>query len=277
MFGLPRLALDMRAVTYFGMTLLVLAGLASYTSLGQLEDPDFTVKTAVVTTLYPGASPTEVELEVTDKIELKIQEMPEIDFLESYSSAGASSIKVNIKPSYSSSDLPQIWDQLRRKIRDIEGSLPPGAQRPIVSDDFGDVYGLVLGLTGDGFSYAELEQYAKELKKNLSLVDGVARIELWGVQPRVVYLDVQESQLVQLGISEESLQATLQHQNVVVDAGRVDVTDRRLRIAPSGASTTPEEIESLILRPSAIDAAQSGESFRTASDQLLRVGGKSVV
>ena len=206
----------------------------SFLSLGQLEDPEFTIKNALIVTTYPGASPTEVEQEITDRIELAIQEMHEIDYVESFSKQGLSFVKVEIKPEYWADRLPQVWDQLRRKIRDIEADLPPGAGRPQVNDDFGDVFGFQLAVVGDGFSYAEIESYAKRLKKELSLVDGVARVDLWGAQRKVIYLDVAETQLAELGVSLENIAATLQLQNAVVDAGGVDLLNRRLRIAPDG-------------------------------------------
>ena len=174
--NLAALAIEKRAISYFAIFLLVVAGIGAFFSLGQLEDPEFTVKEAVVITLYPGASPEEVELEVTDRIELAIQEMPQIDYLESFSRAGMSLIAVLIKSEYWSDRLPQVWDELRRKIRNIEATLPPGAGRPEISDDFGDVFGFQLAVVGDGYSYADLEEYAKDLKKEISLVDGVARV-----------------------------------------------------------------------------------------------------
>ena len=155
--SLARLAVEKKAVTYFSVVLILLIGIASYFQLGQLEDPEFTVKTALVITPYAGASPTEVELEVTDRIETAIQEMPQLRFLTSYSHAGLSIIKVEIKQQYWADRLPQVWDEMRSKIRDVRSSLPPGAGTPIVMDDFSFVYGFVLAVTGEGFSQAELE------------------------------------------------------------------------------------------------------------------------
>ncbi len=249
--SLAEIAIKNRAVTYFAAFLLITAGTASFFALGQLEDPEFTVKTAVITTLYPGASAEEVELEVTDRIELAIQELSELLYVESFSRAGMSVIEVNIKPEYWSDQLPQVWDRLRGKIRDVETELPPGAGRPIVADDFGDVFGFQLAVIGDdGFSYAELEAYAKDIKKELSIVEGVARVDLWGVQQQVIYVDVSEAQLSQLGLTEASLTATLDQQNMVVDAGGVDLQDRRFRVAPTGEFKSPEDIANLSVRPS---------------------------
>ncbi len=243
--NLAALAIEKRAISYFAIFLLVVAGIGAFFSLGQLEDPEFTVKTAVVTTLYPGAAPEEVELEVTDRIELAIQEMPQIDYLESFSRAGMSLIMVNIKEEYWSDRLPQVWNELRRKIRNIENSLPPGAGRPDISDDFGDVFGFQLAVVGDGYSYAELEEYAKDIKKEISLVKGVARVDLWGVQQKAIYVNVSQSQISELGLTHANIQANLSQQNMVVDAGSVDLQRRRYRIAPTGEFRSPADIANL--------------------------------
>jgi len=262
--SLAKTAVEKSTFTGFATVLFLLAGLYSYTQLGQLEDPEFTIKSATVTTTYPGATAEEVELEVTDRIELAIQEMPQVKFVESLSRPGLSLVKLDIKPHYLSRELPQIWDELRKKVGDVRGKLPPGAGEPVVGDDFGDVYGFLLAVTGDGFTYAELENYVDDLKKELSLVDGVARVELWGVQTRCIYIDVQQSQLSQLGIAVEDIQRTLEQQNLVVDSGGLDLPEERLRIEQTGAFRSPEDIGDLIVR---------GASFPRvlANDELLRI------
>jgi multidrug efflux pump subunit AcrB len=251
---LPKIAIEKRVVTYFTVVLLVVGGIGSFFSLGQLEDPEFTVKTALVSTNYPGASAEEVELEVTDRLELAIQDMKQIDYLESFSRAGRSQIWVNIKPTYKSDALPQIWDELRRKVSDTTDSLPPGVAKPKVVDDFGDVFGLLLAVTGDGFSYADLEYY------------------LWGVQDKIVYLDVSQTQLTQLGLSQESIESTLHQQNLVVDAGSLDVQDRRFRINPTGQFTKPGDIADLPIRPSLLDSLQAGNQPQSGrQSELIRI------
>jgi len=271
--NLAKIAIEKKALSYFITFLLVAGGLASFFSLGQLEDPDYSVKTAVIITQYPGASAAEVELEVTDRIEIALQQLKTIDYLKSFSAPGYSQIWVNIKTQYWSDKLPQIWDDMRRKVREVEGSLPPGCNRPIVNDDFGDVYGLLMAITGDGYSYAEMEDAAKGLKKELSLVEGVARVELWGVQPKVIYLEASETQLSQLGISDKSIIATMQQQNMVVDAGSVDVQQKRVRIAPTGEFRSPEDIAELAIHPSLIDSLQSLDKGQPvqSSDELIRI------
>jgi len=253
-------AVEKSAITWFTMVLIFVAGIGSFFSLGQLEDPEFTVKTAVITTQYPGASPEEVELEVTDRIEMALQELHQLDYVASWSSAGQSVVAVEIKTAYWSERLPQVWDELRRKIRDVSSSLPPGVGEPIISDDFGDVFGFQIAMIGDGYTYAELEKYAKDLKKELSIVENVARVDLWGVQERVIYLDVSQNQLAELGLSDASIENTLRLQNMVVDAGSVDVQAKRYRVSPTGEFTSPQDIGDLLIRPSPLDSLQSGQS-----------------
>ncbi len=273
--SLPKFAVEKTVVTGFTTAVLLLAGLLSFFQLGQLEDPEFTVKSASIITSYPGATATEVELEVTDRIEIALQELPHVDFVESISRPGLSLVKLEIRPNISSDRLPQIWDEVRKKVRDLGTSLPPGAGSPVVGDDFGDVYGFLFALTGDGFSYDELEDYADALKKELSLVEGVARVETWGTQTRCIYIDAQETQLTLLGISMESLQNTLMGQNTVVNSGGIDLPTDRLRIEQTGAFDSPEDIEELVIRGAGAsqmfgsDTAKSGSTDDT--EELLRI------
>ncbi len=270
--NLPKFALDNSAVAYFALVLVVAAGISAFLNLGQLEDPEFTIKTALVSTSYPGASAEEVEQEVTDLLELAVQKLPQLDKVTSFSRAGFSQITVDIKDSFKSPELPQIWDELRRKINDTANRLPPGAGVPVVSDDFGDVFGFQLAIIGDGFSYAELEDYAKELKKQLSLVKGVARVELWGEQKKIIYLDVKESQFNQLGISESNLISTLNKQNSIVDSGNLNLLDRRIRIAPTGSFSSPEDIENLTVAPNVLEVlARGNKPSKFTEQQQIRI------
>jgi multidrug efflux pump subunit AcrB len=266
---LAAVAVEHRAFTVFATVIILVAGIAAFGTLGQLEDPEFTVKNAVVTTTYPGATAEEVELEVTDRIELAIQEMPEVKEIESFSRAGLSLVKITILPQYKSADLPQVWDVLRKKMNDVEPQLPPGAGPPTVGDDFGDVYGLFLAIVSDGFTHADVETYADKIKKELSLVDGVARVELWGVQQQCIYVDISEAQITRLGIAPLEVQQILSQQNIVVDAGGLDVLDQRLRIETTGEFSRPEDIENLILRGRSSDP--------DAASSLVRIGDVATV
>lgn len=262
---LTKLALEKQTFVKFVVGLIIIGGIFSYATMGRLEDPDFTIKTAVIVTGYPGASPQEVELEVTDKIEKAIQEMPQLHSLYSFSRAGLSIIKVDLKEKLVAADVPQAWDELRNKIANVRHSLPPGVLEPDIGDDFSFVFGFVLAVTGDGYSYAELEDYTKALKKELSHVHGVSRAELWGVQHKVIYLDISESQIATLGITKEDILVTLALQNVVVSAGSVNLGGLRLRVEVAGEFTTPADIGELTIRRTlsdiALNAGRSAERF----------------
>ncbi len=281
--SLARVAIEKKAVTIFLAGLIVFGGIFSFFRLGWLEDPDFSVKTAIIVTPYPGASAEEVEKEVTDLLETALQEMSQVDQLYSLSRPGSSLIRVDIQPKYWADDLPQVWDEMRRKIGDAAHRLPPGAGAPVIGDDFGFVYGFLMAITGDGYSYSELEAFGEELQTQLGVVDGVSRVELWGVQQRAVYVDVSEQRLAQLGLTAEIIEASLRQQNMVLDAGGVDAQDQRLRIAPTGSFTSPTDIERLVLtgaraQPLAVTTpsgartivAPSGTPSRTT--ELITVG-----
>jgi len=260
--NLTAFAIERKTLTNFVVFLIVVGGLISYFTLGRLEDPDFTVKTGIIITQYPGASPEEVELEVTDRIEQAIQEMPQVDTFYSMSRAGLSIIKVDMGQEFWADRLPQVWDEMRKKVRDVTPHFPPGVMKPDIVDDFSFVFGFVLAVTGEGYSYAELEDYAKALKKELSLVKGVSRAELWGQQPKVIYLDISETQLAALRVTREDVLATLALQNMVVPSGAVQVPGKRLRIETSGEFEHPEDIGDLLIRRSI------GDSMLAAASEL---------
>jgi len=157
------------------------------------------------------------------------------------------------------------WSSLQT-LRDINDNLPPGTGEPQIGDDFGYVFGFLLAMTGEGFSYAELEKYAKNLRKELILVEGVARVDFWGIQEKRIYLDASQAQLATLGLTGETIQRTLQLQNMVVDAGWVDLQTERFRIAPTGAFESPEDIANLTIRPTLLDTIQNLADFFLAQN-----------
>ncbi|MHC5064689.1 MAG: efflux RND transporter permease subunit, partial [Planctomycetota bacterium] len=276
--GITQFILERKVFAYFFASLLLVGGIFSFLSLGQLEDPDFTVKTGMVITSYPGASPEQVELEVTDRLEKAIQEIPAVRYLISWSRPGVSAIRIEVKQEYWEDRLPQVWNELRHKIRDVTPQLPPGVGAPEVLDDFSFVYGFVLGITGDGYSYKELEDYADSIKKELSVVPGVARVELWGTQDKVIYLDASQTQIANFGLTDEDVALTMAIQNKVVDAGSLDIADRRVRVAPTGEFRSPEEIGSLQVRTSLRDTLtnvmrrkEDLDSTAPGTSELIRV------
>jgi multidrug efflux pump subunit AcrB len=228
------------------VTFLV-GGVISYTNLGRLEDPEFTVKDAVVVTQYPGASAQQVEEEVTYLLENAIQQLPYVDYIRSISSRGLSQITVTMLNIYGPDELPQIWDELRRKINDVTPQLPPGVNPPLVNDDFGDVYGLLLAVFGDGFSYKELSDYVDYLKRELVLVKGVGKVAVAGDQREQVFVEISRSKLAQLGIPLKRIFELLQTQNVVSNAGAVKAGEEYIRFHPTGEFQDVSELEHLII------------------------------
>jgi multidrug efflux pump subunit AcrB len=238
-------ALRKRTVMVAMTILLIGAGLLSYQRLGRLENPDFTIKTALVVTPYPGASPAEVEKEVTDPIEEAIQAMSQLKEVYSTSMEGVSIVYVDIQDTFKSKDLPQIWDSLRKKINDMQRELPPGAGPSIVNDDFGDVYGVFFALTGEDYSYAELKAYAEDLKTELLHCNDVAKIAFWGLQQEVIYVEFERARLTELGLSPQMIAGTLQSQNAVQSSGKVEIDGNYIRITPTGDLASEQVIADL--------------------------------
>lgn len=251
--GIVEWGLNNRTSVYFLTFLLAVGGLGSLFFLGKLEDPNFSIKVATVITEYPGASPLEVEREVTEVLEKELQRMAEVKELYSISRAGVSIIKVTIKDSYWSKDLPQVWDNLRKKMSDVSRKLPPGVTPPLVNDDFGYVYGFMFAITGDGFSMRDLEKYAEDIRREVSLVKNIARVDFWGVQEKVIYLNISEEKIKGLNLTLNTIESTLQKQNTVVNAGSLDVERSRFRMSPTGEYTSPEEIKNVIIVPKTQD------------------------
>lgn len=237
-----------KKVTTWLMVILFLAGgITALQDISRLEDPEFTIKEAKVATTYPGATPLEVEREVTYHIENAVQQLQQLKRVESISQEGYSEITVVIKDKYKKPDFPNIWDELRRKINDVQPELPPGANTSVVFDDFGDVFGLFYALTGDGYTYRELKDYADLLKEQLLLVPGVRKIDISGDIKEVVYLEFSRANMAKLGISNEEFNAVLKSQNLVSNSGNVRVGDEYIRINPTGQLMSTQEIGELLL------------------------------
>ena len=237
-----------KVVSWMLAIVLVGGGIWGFQNMGKLEDPSFTIKQAKVITQYPGATARQVQDEVTYHIEDALQRMEQVkDLRMSVSRPGVSDILVEFKDRYRADDFPNILDELRRKIADAEKNLPPGARKPMVIDDFGDVYGVYLALTGEGYSWRELWDTADRLKRELVLVPGVRKVVIEGTQREVVYVELSRARLGELGISPDAIAAMLESQNIVVDAGRVRVGDYYLRIEPTGEFDSVAEIGDLLI------------------------------
>ena len=247
MIALLNLAIERR--TFMLVTTLAIAfvGIQSFFSLGQLEDPEFTIKTALVVTAYPGATPQEVEDEVTDHLEEAIQSLGDVDDVRSISRPGQSIIIVDLKDTTRQQRIPQVWDELRREVSDSLSGLPPGVIPPLVVDDFGDVYGVFYALHGDGYDLLELKKIAEDLKAELSRVEDVASVEIWGQPTEVVNLEMSLSQLVELDLDPLEVIDTIERQSRVVEPGRVHAGGRNIRLQVAGKPSSAKDLEGLIL------------------------------
>ena len=259
------------------------AGMLSYQELSRLEDPEFTIKDALVVTAYPGASAAEVEEEISDPLEIAVQNLGQLKRVVSRSSRGLSTLTVTIKDKYDKNALPQVWDELRRKISDAQEDLPPGAGVPLVIDDYGDVYGIFVAVYGEGFSYAELKNVVDMLRKELLLVDDVGKIDTFGERVEAVYVELNRDQMSQLGISEAVIINELQVKNAVANAGRVEVGPEFITITPTGGITAVEQFESILISDSSErqiylrDVANVRRGYVEPQTNLIRYDGNAAI
>ncbi|MES2503166.1 MAG: efflux RND transporter permease subunit [Pseudomonadota bacterium] len=247
-FNLSVWALNHQTLVLYLMIMLTVAGLLSYTKLGQSEDPPFTFKVMLVRTSWPGASAVEVEQQVTDKLEKKLQETPHLDYTSSYSRPGESMIFIVIKDDTFSQDVPGIWYQVRKKVGDIRHTLPQNIESLTFNDEFSDVYGSMYALTGDGFDNFALKKQAEIIRAELLTAKDVAKIDFFGEQKQRIYLELSNAKLSTLGISATTLVNILQTQNAVVKSGTFDSANERIRIEVSGRYNTLENLRDLRLR-----------------------------
>ena len=245
-----------KALSWLLLGLILLGGIISYIGMGKLEDAPFTIKQAVVTTTYPGASPLEVQQQVTDVLEEAIQSLGELYYLKTENRAGLSKITVYVKKEIRADAMQQLWDKLRRKVGDAQSKLPAGAGTSVVNDDFGDVLGVFYALSSTTRTYRELEDQAERIKNELLDVEDVARVELFGVQNRTIEIEADPALLAASGVTMADIAAAFDHQNRVVDAGAVETAHNRLRVEASGSFTTLEELENLTV------VSRSGAYFR---------------
>lgn len=253
---LAKFFLKNRALSWLLLALILLGGVVAYVGMGKLEDAPFTIKQAVVTTTYPGASPFEVQQQVTDVLEEAIQSLGELYYLKTENRAGLSKITVYVKKEIRADAMQQLWDKLRRKVGDAQGKLPAGAGTSVVNDDFGDVLGVFYGLSSAVHTYRELEEQAERLKNELLAVPDVARVELYGVQNRTIEVEADPSLLAASGLTMADIAAAFDRQNRIVDAGAVETAHNRLRIDAAGSFTTLEELENLTV------TSRDGSYFR---------------
>ena len=282
--NLAEFALRKSVITWVLTILMVVVGWQAFNSLSRLEDPEFTIKDAVVVTPYPGASAEEVEEEVSNTLEMAIQQMGELERIESTSTRGMSTIKVTIKDKYDKSSLPQVWDTLRRKVGDAQLFLPPGAGPSLVNDDFGDVFGVYYALTGEGYTYAELRETAKMLQRELLQVQDVKRIALYGEQPEAIYIEMRRAKMSELGVSTQDIYTALQQKNLPVPSGNITLGEEYLPVNPTGEFQSEQEFGDLLIASRGSDAliylrnvAEITRGYQEPAKTVLRANGSAAI
>ncbi|MCL2639945.1 MAG: efflux RND transporter permease subunit [Phycisphaerales bacterium] len=246
--NLGLLSIQNNRIIFTAMLLAIIGGIVGYRNLGRLEDPEFTIKMAVIITPYPGASAQEVAKEVTNPIETAVQQLGQLYRVESESSRGRSLVTVMIEQRYGPDRIQQVFDELRRKINDVQPQLPPSARnQSIVFDNYGDVFGIFLAITGEGYSFPELRRYAEFLRRELLLATNVQSVELFAQQQEVIYLEISRFRLAQLGINENQIYAKLHERNLPADGGRIRVGDQHIAIDLKNAFNSAEEMLDLVI------------------------------
>lgn len=241
-------AFQNRNLVYFLVAVLLLGGVYSCYEMSKLEDPEVKVKLAMVVTTYPGASAHQVELEVTDVLEKKIRTMGNIDNVESYSYNDLSIIQIELLSTVKDEDVEQCWDMLRRKVSDACALLPPGASTPMVKDDFGNVYGMFYALTGDGLTDRELSDYAELIKREVSDLEGVDRVELYGTRPECINISLLQDRMANLGVKPAEVLATLNGQNKTTYTGYYENGDNRIRVTVNDKFKTVDDIGNMLIQ-----------------------------
>jgi multidrug efflux pump subunit AcrB len=243
--SITRLAIEKNRITVIALVLILFAGIQTYMTMPRDEDPGFIIRTATVMTYFPGASPERIEQLVTDKLEKAIQQMPEIDFITSQSKTGVSIIFVNILETYSV--MRPIWDDLRRKVDSARDQLPVGIIGPIVNDEFGDVFGTIITITGEGFNYAQLKEVADQVRDELLYIDEVAKVDIIGAQEERVFIEYNNARLAELGIAPTQLQQILESRNVIFPGGDITTGRERIVLEPSGNFESIEEMRRTVI------------------------------
>ena len=244
-----------QALVLYAMVVMTLIGLYSYTRLGQSEDPPFTFKVMVVRTEWPGASAAEVAEQVTDKIEKKLQEVAQLDVLRSYSRPGESMVFFHTRDSTPPREMPDVWYQVRKKVGDIRHTLPQGVAGPFFNDEFGDTYGNIFALLGDGVDYAELKRYADAIRAELLKVPDVSKVSFFGEQPQRVYIELSNTKLATFGLTLTDIANALAAQNAVAGSGFFETADERVWLRPDGRFDDLDAVRNTLIRA-------GGRSFR---------------
>ncbi|HJV50146.1 MAG TPA: efflux RND transporter permease subunit [Noviherbaspirillum sp.] len=281
-FNLSRWALEHIPLIRYLIVSLLLGGILSYGRLGQDEDPPFTFRAMVVRAVWPGATALQMADQVTDKLEKKLQETPYIDRIRSYSKPGETTIILQLRESTPPKETPGAWYQVRKKIGDIKATLPPGVIGPFFNDEFGDTYGSIFALSGDGFTYAEIKDYADFVRQQLLRAPSVSKVELFGVQDEKINIEFSHKKFAQLGIPFDAIIAQLNAQNAVESTGVLVTPTDNLQVRVTGAMKTVKDLEDMELRANGVtfrlgDFAKVKREYKDPPQDKMRFNGKEVI
>ncbi|MCP4724636.1 MAG: efflux RND transporter permease subunit [bacterium] len=238
-------AIEKNRITAVSLIIIIAAGFMAYQNMSRAEDPGFTIRTAMVMTMFPGASPERVEMLVTDKLEQEIQEMPELKFISSTSKTGVSIIYVNVKQNLK--NMRPIWDKLRRKVEAAVPILPGTIIGPFINDEFGDVFGTIITLTGEGFTFAELKDVADDVRDELLLNKEIAKVDIYGGQEERIFVEFDNSRLTELGISPFQLKYILENRNIIIPGGSITTGRERITLEPTGNFESVSELKKTVI------------------------------
>ena len=234
-FNLSEWAVNNRAIVVFLMLVCIVGGLGAYQRLGREEDPDFSIQTMVVQTSWPGASVSDTLTQLTDRLEKKLEETPNLDYVKSYTKPGLATIFVNLKESTPKSEVEDTWYQVRKKISDIQMTLPKGVVGPFFNDEFGDVYGIVYGITSDGFTPRQARDFAETARDEFLRAPEVGKVEIFGDQDEKVYLSFSPQKLANLSLSLDQVLAAIAEQNAVVPSGVINTPNENMLVDVTGS------------------------------------------
>src|SRR6516165_4842124 len=264
-FNLSEWAINHRSFVWFLMILFVVAGVLSYRELGREEDPSFSIKTMLVQTYWPGANIDDTMLQITDRIEKKLQETPWLYYLKSQTKPGVSTIYVNVLDNTPKSEIPDIWYQVRKKVADIRGTLPQGVVGPYFNDEFGDVFGIIYAFTADGFTHRQLRDYVENIRTEILTVKNAAKAQLLGAQDQKFYLEFDNRQLAGLGVTRDQIIQSLREQNAVTPSGVVQTDQEKFAVRVSGSFNSTEDLKR-------INLFAGGKFFRLADVATITEG-----
>ncbi|HWR29052.1 MAG TPA: efflux RND transporter permease subunit, partial [Negativicutes bacterium] len=281
-FNLTELAFRHKEFVYFTIAMIFLAGIFSYRQLGRMEDPDFVIRQMVVSVAWPGASAREIEEQVTDKLEKKLQDTPGIDYLRSFSRPGQSIIYVLLKESTPEKDVRPTWLEVRNMVNDVKSTLPSGVLGPYFNDRFDDVFGSIYALTGDGFNYEELRDRAEKIRRILLGVPNVKKVQLVGVQPEKIFIEMESSKLSQMGIDPNLLIAAIKTQNAMTASGMVETSSDNVYLRVSGMFEDIENVRKIPVRAASRtfrlgDIAKVTRGFVDPPDPMMFFNGKPAI